>query len=88
MPRKQSKQSSSSSDSEDDERMRQLKEATVSFDQITSSKAASSDVSVNKKSKRFIENEPQDDDDDDNSFNMTPEFQEFVAKKLRSKLDE
>lgn len=87
MPRKQSKQSSSSSDSEDDERMRQLKEATVSFDQITSSKAASSDVSVNKKSKRFIENEPKD-DDDDNSFNMTPEFQEFVAKKLRSKLDE
>lgn len=87
MPNKKLKKcSSSSSDESDDERLRQLKEATVSYEQITNSNNYLKQ-DIKTKSKRHIEKE-EIEDNDINSFNLTPEFQDFVSKKLRSKLDE
>ena len=88
MPNKKLKKcsSSSSSDESDDERLRQLKEATVSYEQITNSNN-NLKQDIKTKSKRHIEKE-EIEDNDINSFNLTPEFQDFVSKKLRSKLDE
>lgn len=89
MPKKESRKesSSSSSDSEDDLIKQQLKEATVSFDQIASTSTKAQTDAIKLKSKRFVEDD-QDNDDAEDSFKLTPEFQDFVAKKLRSKLDE
>jgi len=87
MPNKKLKKcsSSSSSDESDDERLKQLKEATISYEQITNSNN-NLKQDIKTKSKRHIEEEIED--NDINSFNLTPEFQDFVSKKLRSKLDE
>ena len=80
MPKKATQKSSSSSsdeDNEDDIIKQQLREATVSFDQITSNNADKSQSKANtdKRSKRYATEHENQQDDDDNSFNMTPEFQ-------------
>jgi chromosome segregation ATPase len=81
MPKNASKKSSSSSSSDDDSEdeliKQQLREATISFEQITSKNAekSQSKEAIDKKSKRYpVENENQQ-EEDDNSFKMTPEFQ-------------
>lgn len=78
--------SSSSSDEESDLRLQQLREAVVTVESLNKStnilKEKSEPV---KKSKRIQENE---EDQFENICDVTPEFQEFVAKKLKSKLDE
>ncbi|RNA30623.1 hypothetical protein BpHYR1_051205 [Brachionus plicatilis] len=69
--------SSSSSDEEEDRRIKQLREIAVSFDSLNQNK------DEKPSSKRHQKSE-----EDPNAFEVTPEFQEFVAKKLRKKLDE
>lgn len=69
---------SSSSDEEEDLRIKQLREVAVSFDSL---KQVEKDEKPS--SKRH-----QDCEDDPNFFEVSPQFQEFVAKKLRKKLDE
>ena len=81
---------SDSSSDEDDERTKQLREATVSFETLTSANRKPSP----KSSKLAPSKRPDKQDDDTterNGFedlNVTPEFQEFVAKKLAKTLDE
>ena len=74
--------SSSSSDEEDDLRLQQLREVTVTFDSLK--KSEKKEQKEKPKSKRYEEIE----DDPNNVCDVTPEFQEFVAKKLKQKLDE
>ena len=80
MPKNATKNSSSSSsddDSEDELIKQQLREATVSFEQITSKNAekSQSKEAIDKKSKRHCTENENQQEEDDNSFNMTPEFQ-------------
>lgn len=74
-------ESSSSSDEEEDSRLAQLREATVTFDNLKCE--AKREEERNSKSKRS-----SDQNEEPFLLDVSPEFQEFVAKKLRSKLDE
>lgn len=82
---------SSSSSSEDELMNEQLKEAVSTYENSLKATKKSEHAAEeknktnisNKKSKRYPEKEANDPDDC-----VTPEFQEFVAKKLRIKLDE
>lgn len=80
MPRSSS---SSSSDEEDDLRLQQLREATVTFETLKKTEKQEKNE-PKPKSKRWQE----PDEDPNNVCDVTPEFQEFVAKKLKQKLDE
>ncbi len=82
MPPKRSSSSSSSSDSEDDAILKQLQECVVSFEAVNSKKLEPGKIAA--KSKR---NQQNDGSDQEASF-VSVEFQEFVSKKLRAKLDE
>ncbi|CAF1006392.1 unnamed protein product [Brachionus calyciflorus] len=73
--------SSSSDDEEEDSRLQQLREVAVTFEALNKPETKNT---VNQKSKRIQETE----DDPSNLCEVTPEFQEFVAKKLMKKLDE
>ena len=82
---------SSSSSSEDELMNEQLKEAVSTYENSLKAtkkteqaeEAKNKTNLTNKKSKRYAEKEEHDPDDC-----VTPEFQDFVAKKLRIKLDE
>ena len=80
------KADSSSSSSEDEKLKEQLKEAVATYEHavITDNKNKKNVDLDKKKSKRFADKEEVDSDD----FAPTPEFQDHVARKLRSKLDE
>lgn len=70
--------SSSSSDEEEDLRIKQLREVAVSFETLVK----------NEKNEKAMSKRSQEQAEDPNSCEVTPEFQEFVAKKLSKKLDE
>lgn len=74
-------ESSSSSDEEEDSRLAQLREATVTLDNLKCE--AKREEERNSKAKRS-----SDQSEEPFLLDVSPEFQEFVAKKLRSKLDE
>lgn len=86
--------SSSSSSDDDEEKLQQLRESVVTLDSLKS--AVKQETEAEKKiskrsdqesSHRVGQNEEYD-SDDLNSFKPSPEFQQFVAKKLLKKLDE
>ncbi len=91
--KKQSASSSSSSD-ENEARLQQLRDSVVTFESLKSSTAEAKAQAGELKSKRNAYHESEcnhnleDDSDDLNNFKLTPEFQQFVAKKLTKKLDE
>lgn len=81
MARSKSTTQSSSSD-EDDSRLAQLREATVTFDNLKK------ECKKNEETSLKILNDVDEKDSKDFSLEVTPEFQDFVAKKLKAKLDE
>ena len=77
---------SSSSSSEDENLKEQLKEAVATYEHSLTTDNKHKKLDVNKKkSKRYADEKDEVDSDE---FAPTPEFQEHVARKLRSKLDE
>ena len=78
---------SSDSDSDDSQDAR-LREAAVTVEDIKKNNEKSTINENNKKTKKNTYN--QNDDFNDNAFKIevTPEFQNFVAKKLTQILDE
>ena len=77
--------SEATSSSEDEALIERLKEAVSTYEHsVTTEKSANRNDSNRKTSKRFAEKDEADSDD----FAPTPEFQEHVARKLKSKLDE
>lgn len=91
MGKKRKDSTSSSSSSEDDLISRQLKECVTGFElekkEISKSKKYVENHFVLQCSKRPDKVMLVTEGDDENSH-VTPEFQEFVGKKLRAKMDE
>ena len=78
---KKSSSSSSSDSEEDDVITRQIKEAAVSFETINASIKVPNNSKSSKRSQEVV-------NEDDFNSELTPEFQDFVAKKLKAKIDE
>ncbi len=82
MPKKPASDESSSEDEAMNER---LKEAVGTYqNSLKTEKQTQPNEANKKKSKRYEEKEEVDSDD----FAPTPEFQDHVARKLKSKLEE
>ncbi len=81
---------SSSSSSEDDVISSQLRECVTGFELQKKDVVKEVEKITIKfqNSKRSDKNNAVTDEDGDENTHVTPEFQEFVGKKLRAKLDE
>ena len=84
------REDSSSSSSEDDVISSQLKECVAGFElqKIDVVKEVEKISLKFQSSKRADKNNVMADEDEDENTLVTPEFQEYVGKKLRAKMDE
>lgn len=80
--------SSSSSEDEDEAKLAQLREAAVTLDHLKSEAATSLARAKTKNDSSNNHNNYEENDNDPFHLDVSPEFREFVAKKLDKKLDE
>jgi hypothetical protein len=86
--RKRKNSSSSSSSSSEDEMLEQLKECVEGFEHQKKDVQKEELKRVQKLSSKRAEVWLNEDEEEGESSHVTPEFQEFVGKKLKAKLDE